>query len=204
MNAPKYEELSFDEGSHIYKIDGTVIPSVSTIMKPLSQAMYGSVDDAILNKAAARGTAVHNAIENYILFGVLDIPMEYVGYMRAFRDWWDKNKPEVIATENRTYHKALRYAGTADLLAVIDGKVMLIDYKTSASVNKMLTGVQTEAYAKAYASHGFKVDGKMIPHLKSDGKYDEVSYGKTDAESWDVFTALLTVHAHIRKYGGKK
>lgn len=197
---PHFEELTFEEKRHIYRLDENVIPSVSTIMKPLSQAMYGDVDEAVLNKAAERGTIVHNAIENHILFGVSDIPIEHDGYLRAFKQWWKDTKPEVLATERRVYHRILRYAGTVDLLALIDGKRILIDYKTSASVNRMLTGVQLEAYAKAYESHGIGCDGKAILHLKSDGKYELVPYEKNDSENWETFSALLTVYAHIKKY----
>ncbi len=200
----QFPELTFDERWHIYKLNGEKIPSVSTIMKPLSQALYRDVDEAVLNAAAAKGTAVHNAIESYILFGISDIPDQYAGYFEAFKDWWKENKPEVISTETQVYHKVLRYAGTADLLAVIGGERVLIDYKTSATVNKMLTGVQTEAYAKAFESHGIAFDRKMILHLMKDGKYAEHSYPKNDAESMETFSALLTVYAHIKKYGGKK
>jgi len=203
IEIPEFPELTFDEKYHIYKLNGDKIPSVSKIMKPLSQALYSEVNQDVLDAAAARGTAVHNAIENYILFGITDIPEEYAAYFEAFKDWWKENKPEVLATETRVYHKSFRYAGTADLLAVIGGEKVLIDYKTSSTVNKMLTGVQTEAYAKAYESHGIKFDRKMILHLTKDGKYTEHSYPAKDAESMETFSALLTVYAHIKKYGGK-
>lgn len=204
IDIPEFPELTFDEKYHIYKLDGVKIPSVSTIMKPLSEAMYGTVDQEVLKKAAERGTAVHNAIENYILFGISDIPEEHEPYFEAFKDWWKENKPEVLGTETRVYHKAFRYAGTSDLLAVIGGERVLIDYKTSSTVNKMLTGVQTEAYAKAYESHGIKFDRKMILHLTKDGKYTEHSYPANDVESMETLSALLTVYAHIKKYGGRR
>lgn len=79
-------------------------------------------------------------------------------------------------------------------------KRVLIDYKTSAAVNKMLTGVQLEAYAKAYGSHGFKFDEKAIVHLKNDGSYQMVRYKANDMESWEVFSSLMVVWNHIQKY----
>ncbi len=200
ISIPAFENFSFEEKSHIYKLENVILPSVSTIMNPLSKALYENIDASILNKAADRGMAVHNAIENYILFGIVDIDDANKGYLDAFIQWYEDKKPKPIVTESRVYHRVLRYAGTGDLIAEIDGKNLLIDYKTSATVNKMLTGVQLEAYSKAYDSHGVKVDGKMILHLKSDGKYQEIFYKKNDIENWEVFCALLKIYGHIKKY----
>ena len=200
ISPPTFDELSFEEARHIYTLNGAVIPSVTTIMRPLSQSLYKGVDEAILNKAAARGTAVHNAIENYTLFGLSDIEPMYQGYLDAYISWCNDFNPQPISTECKVYHKVLRYAGTSDLIAMIEDKRILVDYKTSATVNKMLTGIQTEAYAKAYESHDYPIDGKAILHLKKNGKYTWVYYDKNDSESWEVFGALLTVRNHIEKY----
>ncbi|MBQ4447399.1 MAG: hypothetical protein II897_03805 [Clostridia bacterium] len=201
---PSFKELVFEGEKHIYRLDGRCVPSVTTVMRPLSQALYKDVDEKILNEAANRGTAIHNAIENYILYGVKDVPECYEGYFEAFRTWYKDMNPEPLATECRVYHKSLLYAGTADLPCLIDGKRILVDHKTSATVNRMLTGVQLEAYSKAYESHGFRFDGKAILHLMPTGKYQWVFYDRNDLESWEVFGALLTVHRHIQKYRNKR
>lgn len=197
---PQVSELEFDERKHIYKIGPEVLPSVTTVMKPLNNALYGGVDEEILNAAARRGTAIHNSIENYLKYGIEDIEPEYSGYFLAFLKWFTKEKPKPLGMECRIYHKYLRYAGTADLPCVIGGKKICIDYKTSSQVNKMLTGVQLEAYAKAFQSHGFTFDEKQILHLRNDGNYEVVRYDKFDPESWEVFNACMTVQRHIKKY----
>lgn len=197
---PFFPELKFEEKQHIYILDDQILPSVTTIMKPLDNALYKGIDEEIMQVAAKRGTAVHNAAENYVLYGIEDIEPQYCGYFEAFLKFWEENRPEPLATESRLYHKFLRYAGTADLPCVIDGKKILIDYKTSATVNRMLTGVQLEAYARAYDSHGFKFDEKAIVHLKKDSSYKMVSYKANDMESWEVFSALMIIRNHIQKY----
>lgn len=197
---PFFPELRFEEERHIYTMDGQILPSVTTLMRPLDNELYKGIDEEIMRMAAEKGTAVHNAAENYVLYGIEDIEPKYCGYFEAFLKFWEENKPEPLATESRLYHKVLRYAGTADLPCVIDGKKILIDYKTSAVVNKMLTGVQLEAYAKAYESHGFKFDEKAIVHLKNDGSYQMVRYKANDMESWEVFSSLMVVWNHIQKY----
>ena len=169
-------------------------------MRPLDNALYQGIDEEVIKMAACRGTAIHNAVENYVLYGIEDIEPKYAGYFEGFLKFWNEQNPEPLATESRLYHKILRYAGTADLPCVIGGKRILIDYKTSAAVNRMLTGVQLEAYARAYDSHGFKFDGKAIVHLKNDGSYQMVQYRANDMESWEVFSSLMVVWNHIQKY----
>lgn len=118
LNLP---ELTFDERRHIYKLNGVALPSVTTVMKPLSGDVYGNIDKAILDRAAKRGTAVHNAIENYVKFGIEDIPPEHDGYFNGFLDWFKEHKVVPYGTEVKLYHKSLLYAGTADMLAQVDG-----------------------------------------------------------------------------------
>ncbi len=201
LNVPEFTELVFTEKNHEYKIGDRVLPSVSKVMEPLSMSYYGSLDVDVLNRAAERGTAIHNAIENYVKYGIEDIPSEYRGYFDAFKLWLEEKKPQILGTECRVYHKTLQYAGTCDMPCLIDGKIVCVDFKSSATINSVFTGVQLEAYSKAYKSHGFEFDEKDIVHLKRTGKYAERKYPKNDNESWNVFGALLTVNNHLSKYG---
>ena len=51
IEIPVFDELSFDEAKHWYRLNGNFIPSVSAVMRPLSQALYKDVDEEVLNKA---------------------------------------------------------------------------------------------------------------------------------------------------------
>ena len=195
-------ELEFLEEPHIYKLYGNEIPSVSSVMKPLSSSVYGDVDPCVLSAAASRGTAVHEAIENWLNYGIEDIPVSYTGYLDAFIGFWKEYRPTLIATEYRMYHKYLKYAGTVDLILDIDGEKWLIDNKTSSRVEKMLTRVQLEAYKKGLATHGIRIDKKAILHLKKTGKFSFVEHPADDQQAWDVFTSCKTVNEYI-KTGGK-
>lgn len=192
--------LTFENDTHTYKLDGVVIPSVTQVMKPLSEALYKSVDENILGVAAHRGSIVHESIEDYLNHGIDDIQPEYRGYLDAFKAFEHDYPFEVVGVEMRTCHGLLRYAGTVDLLCRIDGRLILIDYKTSARINEMLTGVQLEAYASALASNEIFVEDKAILHLKDNGKYTLKWYGKRSSESIAVFGACLTIYNHIMKF----
>lgn len=131
IKIPELPELSFDEKSHIYRLDGVEIPSVSKVMEPLKASGYAGISERTLERAADKGSSVHNAIEMWLRFGVIDIPEEHRGYFNGFLEWWNQYKPELVASEVKVYHKLMRYAGTTDLLAYIDGKLTLVDYKTT-------------------------------------------------------------------------
>ncbi len=195
---PKLDELSFNEEDHIYRLNGSVIPSVSAIMEPLSRKEYGNIDARTLRNAAMRGSSVHFAIENFIKFGIDDCEPEHRGYMDGFLEWYDKYRPIIIGSEIRTYHKLFRYGGTIDLLAIIDGKLTLIDFKTTSRLIDKNCRVQLEAYLQALASHGIKVEAKYILHLTPTGKWKFQPFGDKDAEAWRVFGSLKTVYDYTR------
>lgn len=197
---PCFQELSFDEDRHTYKLNGFIIPSVSTIMRPLSSSYYGKVDEEVLRKAADRGTKVHAAVENFLLFGIEDIEPSLEGYFYGFKKWIMDFEPEVLGTECRVYHKTLNYAGTADFPCAINGAPTLVDFKTTASVATLLTRVQTEAYKQAFKSHGVIFERKLIVQAKKDGAYHVEEHDINDSESWRVFTELLDVYRYIKKF----
>lgn len=204
---PQQPGLAFEEKTHQYILNGTqVLPSVTTLMKPLSDTLYAGIRPETLQAAAERGTEVHSAIEDYVTLGITDISEARRGYFEAFLRWMKDYNVQPLSVEHRAYHPALGYAGTLDMLCTLsksdtDPQVLtLVDFKTSATVNKMLTGVQLEAYEQMLAATGLHVEQKAIVHLQADGKYQMPVYRKNDAESWRVFMACLTIHNHKQKY----
>lgn len=199
LKTPEIPELTFDDARHIYRLDGVEIPSVSRIMEPLKDANYAGISERTLQRAADKGTSVHDSIENFVKFGIEDVNPEHRVYFDAFLDWWDKERPAVVGSEIRIYHKVLRYGGTIDLLYYdIDGRLILLDFKTTYTVSDMSCGVQLEAYEQALASHGIKVDGKKILHLRRTGKFKVYDYPAGDSKRWRVFGALKVVYDYIK------
>jgi hypothetical protein len=198
-----YPELTLDERRHIYKLNGFQIPSVTTVMKPLSDSFYGGIDETTLANAAKRGTAVHNAIENWVKYDISDAPPEHRGYFEAFLLWNENRKPLIKATEARVYHKTLRYAGTVDMAClVMDDVLTCVDFKTSSQIVEMLVRVQLEAYMRAFASHGVRFETKQVVHLQKDGNYSVKAFYGHDNEAWETFCGLLTVHNYLAKNRG--
>lgn len=197
IEIPEVEGLVFDDPTHTYRLDGLVIPSVSAIMEPLSKAKYSRISEKTLDRAACKGTSVHNSIENWIKFEIEDVPPEYKGYFDAFLKWWERYQPAVIGSEVRLCHRIMRYGGTGDLVAYINGHLNLVDFKTTYTISNMTCGVQLEGYAQALASMGVKVERKHILHLTKDGRFDFREYPINDQARWRVFGALKTVYDYI-------
>lgn len=53
VEVPELPELTFDEASHIYRLNGDIIPSVSKLMEPLKDQCYGGIE---LARASAIST----------------------------------------------------------------------------------------------------------------------------------------------------
>ena len=197
---PEFPELQFEPKKHIYKLNGLIVPSVTTLMNPLSREYYGGIDEKTLHNAAMRGDSVHSAIESYTLYGIKDIETENEGYLEAAIRWMKDYNVEPHSSEARIYHKFLNYAGTLDLSCLENGVSTLVDFKTTASFSPMLTGVQLEAYRKALESHGIHHDRKLIIQLKKDGTYIRRDLFPPEIECWKTFNALITVSNYMKQY----
>ena len=196
---PNLPELTFEEKTHRYILNNELeIPSVTKIMELLSYKEYGMIDQRILDNAANRGTIVHNAIENFIKYGIDYTDPEFQGYIDGFLDWWKQEDPKVIGSEIRTFHRILSYGGTIDLVAEIGGKVTMVDYKTTYRLVERNCRVQLEAYAQALKSHGINIERKMILHLSKDGKWKAPEFEAADAEAWRVFGSLKCLYDFMR------
>lgn len=196
---PELQELTFDSKKHYYRLNGRYIPAVSTVMKPLTSALYKDIDEAILKAAAERGTAVHEMIENYLKFGWTEPNPPYQGYFDAFLRWHNDYSPTLVSSELRAYHPLYHYAGTSDFLGYIDNRLTLVDFKTTAVLHDHLVRIQDEAYARALREHKVPVEVGGAVQLMKDGTYRYITFEIGDSEAWTVFSALLTVHGYIQK-----
>jgi hypothetical protein len=101
------------------------------VVKWIKLAMYRPQPGKVT--AAALGTAVHDAVEQYAYSGVrpaVENP-EVEPFLDRFDEWAQKWQPVYEAAEAAVYNKTYGYAGTLDAIAVIDGQRVLLDYKSS-------------------------------------------------------------------------
>ena len=117
------------------------------------------IPEHILKAAGERGTAVHKFIENWLNW--YDRPykkedetephlgLEYAIYETNFREWLDERiKYDIrpMYTELKIINKKLGVKGIIDCIAVVDGKICMIDWKTSSNLDEWSTNCQLQLY----------------------------------------------------------
>src|SRR5215218_7226148 len=55
------------------------------------------------------------------------------GFAARFDEWWELFRVEPVAPEITVWNATVGYAGTLDLVAKINGRICLIDYKTKGT-----------------------------------------------------------------------
>lgn len=117
------------------------------------------IPEHILIAAGERGTAVHKYIENWLNW--YDKPfkkedehephlgLEYAVYETVWKEWLDERikydiKP--LYTEQKIINKKLGVKGIIDCVALVNGKICMIDWKTSSNLDEWSTNCQLQLY----------------------------------------------------------
>lgn len=148
--------IEFDEKTHTYIVDGKELPSVTTITSVLSNLEYKEIDKEILERAAYKGSRVHKAIEDYLLWGDYELEIEYEPYMEQFKKALEKEKFETIKTEFKLTDGEV--CGTIDNMSELGSDVIIIDYKTTSTIHKKLLQAQFGGYKRLCDRKGLKID----------------------------------------------
>lgn len=157
----KPEEIQFDAVTHAYRVRGEVWPNVTSIIEPLTgirrdengESYLLGISREVWKAAADFGIAVHRMVDLYAKNDLDEVSLDpvLVRVLTQFRKAINQ-KPWAYQTELRVAHAALRYCGTADLVASdAKGGIHVVDIKTSASAPATV-GLQTAAYAHAWQS----------------------------------------------------
>lgn len=197
-------DIFFDELTHVYLVDGVEVPSVTTILQPLSNRSFSSINPSVLEYARNRGTAVHESLEIYDLGGELEATPETAPYIQAYLDFCDVYRPAWADIEQIVYSEAYGFIGTLDRAGTLNGtEKVVLDLKTSQPTKEALVSVciQTTAYALAYDFDNFNTFRRYGLFLKSNGTYRLVDCKeyetKYDIDSYAVLMQLLNLRKTI-------
>ncbi len=189
--------LTFDEPSHTYTLDGQRVPSVTQILGTVFPREWEQVErwgDGEYVKE--RGRQVHKACA-YIAKGIeFDCDERIQGRVNGCRLWFADMRPDVIEVETPICHPLLRYAGTPDLVAIVQGKTVLVDYKACLSP----VALQLAAYWGCLTAAGSKIDEAYPLQLLDDGKY---KVGKTVnlKNAWRYWLNVLGTYRYMEENG---
>jgi len=142
------DAVTTDEGRKYKTPEGIDLPSITTVLSILSRDSIAKwrkrVGDAEANKistrASGRGTRVHEIIEKYINneenFRDGYTP-DIISSFNDVRDILDNRIGRVYAQEAPLYSNHLGVAGRVDCVAEFDGKLSIIDFKTSMKPKRL-------------------------------------------------------------------
>lgn len=178
---------------------------------PLADLLAGmkSAHKNYTHQALVTGTESHNWVESYIkyLMGDGEEPQpaqseEVNTACSAFTLWLSEHDVEFIGAEEKIYSRDFKYTGTYDAQAMVDGKLTIIDWKTSKSIYPEYH-LQNAAYAGAFEEmHSDKeVDQTMV--LRLDKRYGSYEAEVMDREQWlknhKAFLAALLLYNRLKE-----
>jgi len=146
--------------------------------------------------AADIGTMAHNWIERFIK-GANEPPPENelaAQSVEAFLGWWHAHKIEVLHSEKVLFSRTHWYAGTVDLIAMVDDVLTLADFKTSSGIYPEMA-LQLSAYSLAYnEEYNEFPDQRLIIRLPKDKPGCELKYFENHAQDNEAWLAARELH----------
>ena len=208
----------------VYKLaDGTRVPGTTTITGLLNKPALvrwanrlglEGVDSAkYVDSKASAGTLAHSLIEAH-LTGESYNTYEYsradidaaANSVAKWKEWESGHNLRVRGIEMQLVSEQYRYGGTCDVLCELDGKLTLIDIKTSGSGIWPEMRIQVAAYEQLLVEAGYPVEQRMIVRVgRDESEGFEVAELPTSEskERLRLFLALLEVYQIRRGLGDK-
>ena len=183
----KLQQLQFDlkaettDSGRLYTTpEGNRYKSITTVLSHYNkqgiyewrQAVGEEYANKVSRRAADRGTKVHKICEDYLNNEIPELKMQLM--MPDLKELFFKIKPfidenigKVYTQEQALYSDKYRIAGRVDLIAEWNGKVAVIDYKTSTKQkdeeNIQNYFMQCTAYALMFAERtGIWIDDIVV------------------------------------------
>lgn len=148
--------------------------------------------------AASVGSIVHDYARRRLTGEDVDWPShpQALNGADAFEAWLGQHEVQPIKVERQVLSKKHLYCGTADLLARIDNKVTLGDFKTSKDIYDEVF-IQTAPYQKAMEEElGVKIEQRAVMHFdkeNGDFRYALIP-NDTLEDDFECFLALKKVY----------
>jgi len=206
---PKLERKTSADGSRVYATpSGRAYPSVTTVTGLHSK--QGILDwrkkvgeeaaNAISTRAANRGTRIHQLCEDFLLGEHVEPDIFDQDLFKKIRTHLDRID-NIHALESPLYSDHLEVAGTVDCIAEYDGKLAVIDFKTSSKLKQRdwIHGyfMQTSAYAVMFEERTGIPIGKLVIIIGVDDEEPQIFTEKRD--DWiDEFKELRLQYKQVK------
>ncbi|MDQ4500907.1 cytochrome [Sinomonas sp. ASV322] len=162
--------------------------------------------------AAQRGDRVHGFAEQLALQALgranrLDEAREELsrngeeGFGASVESWWESFGVEPIAPEQTVWNTSVGYAGTLDLVARINGRVCLVDYKTKGTTRDGRVKPPDDKVAMQLVA-GMKAEESLVD--ASAGEWEAWQYGEDPlliaVAIGETEYAAVRVNPDVRKF----
>lgn len=171
---PKLERDTSPDGTRVYKTpSGKRYPSVTTVTglhsaKGIAEwrRRVGEEEaNRISGKASARGTRIHKYCEDYLRGNIFEADMFDLEMFNSIKPLLDQ-VDNIHCLETPLYCDYLQVAGTVDCIAEFQGKLSVIDFKTSSKPKDRDDiynyFMQTAAYAVAFEERTGIPIGRLV------------------------------------------
>jgi genome maintenance exonuclease 1 len=195
----KLKRKTVDGKRYYVTPDGKKYPSVTTVssiyakegIKKWRKRVGEEEANKITTQAAVRGTAVHKICEDYINNDENYLEKQMPANIQAFNNIKpviDESIDNVVMQECPLYSDYLMVAGTVDCIAEWNGKLSIIDFKTSRKPKKKEWienyFMQTAAYAVMFEERTKVPVSQLVILITVDDEDPQVFIEKRDDWIW--------------------
>ena len=197
VNLPEIKATTTD-GVRLYETpEGNKYPSITTVLSVRNKKglfewrkrVGEDVANYVARKAANRGTSVHHMCEDYINndFDEEKHKKKFLPYVlfNQLRESVLQKIDNIYAQECGLYSDKYKVAGRVDCIAEYDGKLSIIDFKTSSKERSDDWNesyyIQASAYAEMFEERtGIEINQVAILVVTEDGVVQEFVKNKTE------------------------
>ena len=202
VTVPKLETKTVDRKRFYVTPEDNYYPSITTVLSirkkeglmEWRKRVGNDVANYVARTASARGTKVHHMCEDYLNNQHIEWPEKWKEHEKDFLPWCLfgqlRNKvlgniDEIYAQECGLYSDKYRVAGRVDCIAKYNGKLSIIDFKTSTKERSDAWNenyyIQGSAYAEMFTElTGIDTNQIVILVVTEDGTVQEFIKSKND------------------------
>ncbi len=175
-----------------------IMPSVTEVLNPWSD--FSRIPAAVLEAAAARGTAVHDVCATIARgLPVMNQPPETIGYVDSYKRWFDLMVDEVLFVETRLVDFDFGYTGEPDLvIRAKNQEVILIDNKTPVQLVKSWQ-LQCAGYFNLVSKQGITPARSGSLRLDHNGGIAKMQYYDSSLNDLNLFLQALNLYRFFNR-----
>ena len=160
---PNGHQVEFLPETHQYFVEGSEVPSITTLLSRVYGDIYGAVNPELLKRAADYGTAVHDELQRWIELRKIDADIPIITTYQEVNNYFSLVEDIYRIKPIMTEQVVVLYddsglpasAGRFDLLCTVNGDLTLADFKTTSVIHRKQVTAQLNLYLRAARQSGY-------------------------------------------------